>query len=94
LYLSNPSFIAYWITVAGVVQGYKILEVSTTNSILFSVGTGLGTTGWFSTLLALVERQKMKLDRAIIQRITRGFGFVLLIVSGVMGYDLFTSLLR
>ncbi|MCX6137269.1 MAG: LysE family transporter [Ignavibacteriales bacterium] len=93
LYLSNPSFIAYWITVAGVVQGYKIIEASVYNNLLFAIGTGFGTTGWFFTLLKLVEKQKMKLDRMIIQRITRGFGAVLLIISCVMGYELLSSLL-
>jgi len=94
LYLSNPSFIAYWITVAGVVQGYKILESTIYNNLLFAVGTGIGTTSWFFTLLELVEKQKMKVDRVIIQRITRGFGAVLLIISCVMGYHLFTSLMH
>jgi threonine/homoserine/homoserine lactone efflux protein len=94
LYLSNPSFIAYWITVAGVVQGYKILESSLYNNLLFAVGTGIGTTSWFFTLLELVEKQKMKVDTVIIQRITRGFGAVLLIISCVMGYNLFTSLVH
>jgi len=70
--LSNPSFIAYWITVAGVVQGYKILESTIYNNLFFAVGTGIGTTSWFFTLLELVEKQKMKVDRVIIQRITRG----------------------
>jgi len=43
----NPSFIAYWITVAGIIHGYHILAASSYNNLFFSLGTGFGTTGWF-----------------------------------------------
>jgi threonine/homoserine/homoserine lactone efflux protein len=88
LYLSNPSFIAYWITVAGIIHGYHILAVSAYNNFFFALGTGMGTTAWFFILLELVEKQKMKLDRAKIEKITRVFGVVLLLISIFMGYKL------
>ncbi len=88
LYLSNPSFIAYWITVAGIIHGYHILAISAYNNLFFALGTGFGTTGWFVVLLELVERQKMKLDHALIEKITRGFGIVLIVISLIMGYRL------
>ena len=88
LYLSNPSFIAYWITVAGIIHGYHILAVSAYNNLFFALGTGIGTTAWFFILLELVEKQKMKLDKPLIEKITRGFGVVLLIISLFMGYKL------
>jgi threonine/homoserine/homoserine lactone efflux protein len=88
LYLSNPSFIAYWITVAGIIHGYHILGVSASNNLFFALGTGAGTTAWFFTLLELVEKQKMRLDKQKIEKITRAFGVVLLIISVIMGYKL------
>jgi len=88
LYLSNPSFIAYWITVAGIIHGYHILAASSYNNLLFSLGTGFGTTGWFFILLELVEKQKMKLDKLLIEKITRCFGVILLLISLFMGYKL------
>jgi threonine/homoserine/homoserine lactone efflux protein len=88
LYLSNPSFLAYWITIAGIVHGYHILTPSTYNSSFFALGTGVGASSWFFILLELVERQKMKLDKPMIQRITRVFGVILLMISLVMGYKL------
>ncbi len=90
LYLSNPSFIAYWITVAGIIRGYHIFAVSAYNNLFFALGTGVGTTAWFFILLELVEKQKMRLDRKKIQKITRGFGVVLLLISVFMGYKLFS----
>lgn len=88
LYLSNPSFIAYWITVAGIIHGYHILAESAYNNLFFALGTGVGTTAWFFTLLELVEKQKMRLDKQKIEKITRAFGVVLLIISAIMGYKL------
>ncbi len=88
LYLSNPSFIAYWITVAGIIHGYHILADTSYNNLFFSLGTGFGTTGWFFILLELVEKQKMKLDKKLIDTITRGFGVILLLISLFMGYKL------
>jgi len=91
LYLSNPSFIAYWITVAGIIHGYHILEASSYNNLFFSLGTGFGTTGWFFILLELVEKQKMKLDKALIEKITRGFGVILLMISLFLAYRIVSS---
>ena len=88
LYLSNPSFIAYWITVAGIIHGYHILAVSAYNNLFFALGTGVGTTAWFFVLLELVEKQKMKLDPPLIERITRIFGVILILISLFMGYKL------
>ena len=88
LYLSNPSFIAYWITVAGIIHGYHILAVSAYNNLFFALGTGVGTTAWFFVLLELVEKQKMKLDAPMIEKITRVFGVILLLISVFMGYKL------
>ena len=86
--VARTSFIAYWITVAGVIHGYHILAVSAYNNLFFALGTGVGTTAWFFTLLELVEKQKMRLDKQKIEKITRAFGVVLLIISVIMGYKL------
>jgi hypothetical protein len=48
----------------------------------------MGTTAWFFILLELVEKQKMRFDRAKIEKITRVFGVVLLLISIFMGYKL------
>lgn len=88
LYFSNPSFIAYWITVAGIMHGYHILAVSAYNNLFFALGTGVGTTVWFFVLLELVEKQKMKFEKPTIEKITRGFGVVLLVISLFMVYQL------
>jgi threonine/homoserine/homoserine lactone efflux protein len=89
MYFSNPSFLAYWITIGGIVHGYRVIEPTLIDNTLFAVGTGVGVTAWFFTLVELVERQKMKFEIDRIRKITRFFGMILLTVSAVLGWNLF-----
>ncbi len=91
MYFSNPSFLAYWITIGGMVHGYRLIESTAVSNGLFALGTGVGVTAWFFTLVELVERQKMKFEVDRIRKITRGFGLLLLIVSAVLGWKLLTE---
>jgi threonine/homoserine/homoserine lactone efflux protein len=94
MYFSNPSFIAYWVTIGGIVHGYRIIEPTVYDNLLFSIGTGVGVTFWFITLVELVERQKVKFDHDRIQNVSRFFGILMLIISLVLGWNLATDLLK
>ncbi|MFA6469520.1 MAG: LysE family transporter [Bacteroidota bacterium] len=88
MYFSNPSFLAYWITIGGIVHGYRVIEPTTFSNTMFAIGTGIGVTAWFFTLVELVERHKVKFEIDRIRKITRLFGLILLIVSMFLGWDL------
>lgn len=94
LYFSNPSFIATWITVAGIVHSYHVIQPTTYDDIMFAAGTGLGTFTWFFVLLGLVEKYKVRLNGNQIQNISRAFGAILLIITAVMGWNLLNTLLK
>lgn len=94
MYFSNPSFLAYWVTIAGIVHGYRIIEPTVYDNTLFALGTGAGVTVWFFTLVELVERQKVKYEHARIQKISRIFGILLLLVSFLLGWNLVMDLLK
>jgi arginine exporter protein ArgO len=94
LYFSNPSFIATWIMVAGMVHSYHVIHPTTYDDIMFAAGTGLGTFTWFFVLLKLVEKYKVRLTTEQIQNISRAFGAVLLIITAVMGWNLLNTLLK
>lgn len=94
MYFSNPSFIAYWVTIGGIVHGYRIIEPTMYDNAMFAFGTGVGVTFWFITLVELVERQKVKFEHDRIQHISRFFGIVLLIVSLVLGWNLAADLMK
>lgn len=93
MYFSNPSFLAYWITIGGIVHGYHIIQATMLDNALFALGTGVGVTGWFFTLIELVERHKIKFEIDKIRKITRFFGLILLIVSSILGYNLLKEFL-
>lgn len=88
MYFSNPSFFAYWITIGGIVHGYRVIESNMISNAMFALGTGAGVTTWFFTLVELVERQKVKFEVDRIRKITRFFGLLLLLVSALLGWDL------
>jgi len=92
MYFSNPSFLAYWITIGGIVHGYHIIQPIMLDNALFALGTGVGVTGWFFTLVELVERHKIKFEINKIRKITRFFGLILLVVSLFLGWNLFKDL--
>lgn len=94
LYFSNPSFIATWITVAGIVHSYHVIHPTTYEDIMFAAGTGLGTFTWFFTLLQIVKKYKVRFTANQIQNISRAFGALLLIITAVMGWNLITTLLH
>jgi threonine/homoserine/homoserine lactone efflux protein len=93
MYFSNPSFIAYWVTIAGIVHGYHLITPTTYDNAMFAVGTGAGVTIWFATLVALIEKHKMRFNPKTIHRTTRFFGLLMLAVSIVLGWNLFSDLL-
>lgn len=54
LYALNPTFIIFWITVAGFVQSTSLIGNSLDN-FLFALGVGLGVTLWFYLLLRFIH---------------------------------------
>lgn len=92
MYFSNPSFIAYWVTIGGIVHGYHLIQRTMYDSAMFAVGTGAGVTIWFATLVALIEKHKMRFEPKTIHRTTRFFGYLMLIVSIVLGWNLLSGL--
>jgi len=92
LYLSNPTFLAYWIAVAGVVHGHGLVAVETFANVLFAVGVGTGTALWFYGVIRAVHHQRHVLKVSTIQRLTQVAGATLLAFGVYVGYELFVSL--
>lgn len=93
-YFSNPSFIAYWVTVSGIMHSYHVLAPTAYDNVAFAVGTGLGTFTWFFVLLELVKKYKIRFDACRIQKISRAFGVALLIITAAMGWNLVKTLMH
>jgi threonine/homoserine/homoserine lactone efflux protein len=88
MYFSNPSFLAYWVTIGGIVHGYHLINPTLLDNTLFVLGTGAGVSIWFITLVTLVEKHKMRFEPTTLKRITRFFGLLMVAISLVLGYNL------
>jgi arginine exporter protein ArgO len=93
MYFSNPSFLAYWVTIGGIVHGYHLIDRTMYDNAMFALGTGAGVSVWFVTLVALVEKHKVKFEPKTIKRVTRFFGLLMLAISLVLGFELLKDLM-
>ncbi len=94
MYFSNPSFLAYWVTIGGIVHGYHWIEPTAYDNGLFALGTGAGVSIWFVTLVTLVEKHKMRFEPKTLKRITRFFGLLMLSISLILGYNLLKEFIQ
>lgn len=94
LYLSNPTFLAYWITVAGVIQAYKLVIDQWIDNLLFAVGVGVGAASWFYALLRYFHRKSVSIKPETLHLMTVLAGYLLLIFAGYLGYELITGLIQ
>jgi len=88
IYLSNPSFLPYWIGVSGILQKYHLLHPTPTNNILFALGVGIGSAGWFYLVLMMLLSGKITLKPSVINGIYKFSGVVLLGFGAYVGYRL------
>jgi threonine/homoserine/homoserine lactone efflux protein len=88
LYLSNPTFLGYWITVAGVIQAYKLVIDQWIDNLFFAVGVGVGAAGWFYVLLRFFHKRTASLKPATLHRMNVFAGYLLLAFACYLGYEL------
>ncbi len=94
LYLSNPTFLGYWITVAGVIQAYKLVINEWIDNLFFAIGVGLGAAGWFYVLLKFFHRRSVTLKPETLHRMSVLAGCLLLVFAVYLGYELISGLIH
>ncbi len=57
LYLSNPSFIGLWITIAGIVHTHHFITRGSDN-LFFALGVGIGAFLWYHIMLRFCHNRK------------------------------------
>lgn len=58
LYASNVAAVPEWIFITALWRGYGLLEVGWIPDLSFALGAGLGTAGWFLTLVKFISHRK------------------------------------
>ncbi|MEQ9319298.1 MAG: LysE family transporter [Polyangiaceae bacterium] len=77
----NPTLIATWTAVVTALHGSGLVALETTMAVPFAIGCAVGIAGWFVTLLAVIRRYRERFSEAVLGRLMRGVG-ALLIVGG------------
>ncbi len=91
LYALNPTFIIFWVTVAGFIQSTNLIGNSFDN-FFFALGVGLGVVIWFYLLLRFV-RNFMEFKTKMIAQFHRISGLILLGFAFYLGVEILKKLL-
>ncbi|MEK6571687.1 MAG: LysE family transporter [Bacteroidota bacterium] len=94
LYLSNPTFLGYWITVAGAIQAYQLVIAEWIDNLFFAVGVGFGSVTWFYILLRFFHRRSLTLKPETVHKMSVIAGYILLAFACYLGYELIRRLVQ
>lgn len=81
----NPTLLVTWSGTMAVLYSLTGLSFHGYDGIGFAASVAIGVVSWFSVLLALMRRFSGRFSFAMLQRVIRGIGVVLLVVSMVCG---------
>jgi threonine/homoserine/homoserine lactone efflux protein len=91
LYALNPTFIIFWITVAGFVQSTNLIGNSFDN-FFFALGVGFGVVLWFYLLLRFIHNF-VEFRTKTIARFHRVSGIIILAFAFYLGVEILKKLL-
>ena len=94
LYVSNPTFLGYWIAVAGAIQAYQLVIDQWIDNLFFALGVGFGAATWFYSLLRFFHRRSSTLKPETLHRMSVFAGFLFLAFGSYLGYELIAGIVR
>jgi threonine/homoserine/homoserine lactone efflux protein len=91
LYALNPTFVIFWITVAGIVKSTSLISNSFDN-LFFALGVGLGVVLWFYLLLKFIHNfiEFRARTIALFHRIS---GVIILFFASYLAYEILRKLI-
>ncbi len=94
MYISNPTLVAFWITLSGIIQSTGTLINGIADGALFAVGVGSGTALWYYSLLKAIFWKRDSFKAETLTLLSKISGFILLGFSGYIGYELLEHFVR
>jgi threonine/homoserine/homoserine lactone efflux protein len=79
--IATPTIGAGYIVAANLVYSYALFESSNLNSMMATLGAGIGATAWMSILMVLTSKVKQAVNSKILNRLVIGSGILLLLFS-------------
>ncbi len=94
MYVSNPTLVAFWITLSGMIQSSSTIVSGVGDGALFALGVGFGTALWYYSLLKAIFLKRDSFKAETLTILSRISGFIMLAFSSYIGYELLVHFLR
>lgn len=94
MYVSNPTLVAFWITLSGMIQSSSAIVSGVGDGALFALGVGSGTALWYYSLLKAIFLKRDSFKAETLTILSRISGFIMLAFSSYIGYQLLVHFLR
>ncbi len=94
MYISNPTMVAFWITLCGIVQTSESIVKNVGDGILFAIGVGSGTAIWYYSLLKAIFWKRDSFRAETLMLLSKVSGIIMLAFSGYIGYELLVHFMK
>ncbi|MCL5266983.1 MAG: LysE family transporter [Bacteroidetes bacterium] len=94
MYVSNPTLVAFWIMLSGIIQSSGMLANGIDGVALFAFGVGSGTALWYYLLLKAISRKKGTFRAETLTVFSRISGYIMLSFCAYIGYELLVHFLQ
>jgi len=92
--IATPTIGAGYIIAANLVHSYALFESSNLNSMMATLGAGIGATAWMTILMLLTSKVKQAVNSKILNRLVIGSGVLLLLFSLYMIISIIIDITR
>lgn len=84
IYGSNPTLLFTMTAIAAFLKSWPFFPQDNLGHLIASIGLGLGSFGWFATLIFLVQKFRAKLGPELMTRLYRLSGLGLILIGGYL----------
>ncbi len=77
----NPTLLVTWGTAVATLYSTGLVASDPQHALPFAAGAFVGIVAWFGLLLGLVQRYHERMSRAVIEKVVRGTGVVLMMIG-------------
>ena len=78
LYVTNPTLYMFWIAVAGIVTGHKLVQHSGWAAVAFALACGVGSFAWYLSLVRFVSRRQTQINPKLFRGLLFYMGLALI----------------
>jgi L-lysine exporter family protein LysE/ArgO len=86
LYATNVMAVPEWIIIAGLWRGWGVLGNGFDVNLMFAIGAGVGTLGWYIVLIRWIENRQAGFNPETLRKINLGTSIAMLVFAGYFAY--------